>query len=65
MCGRTRIHLDEVRGLGSYLELEVVLKDGEEQSIGVLEANKIMDKLSINADQLVQCAYIDLLAGDV
>ncbi len=29
MAGRTRIHLDRVEGLGEFLELEVVLRDGE------------------------------------
>ena len=33
MAGRTRIHLDVVAGLGHFLELEVVLRDGEIFSI--------------------------------
>ncbi|MFP5259482.1 MAG: class IV adenylate cyclase, partial [Acidobacteriota bacterium] len=28
-CGRTRVHLDRVEGLGEFLELEVVLAEGE------------------------------------
>jgi len=65
ICGRTRIHVDEVKNLGSYLELEVVLQDGESQSDGTSEANEIMEKLSIGSDQLIHCAYIDLLTEGI
>ena len=33
--GRTRVHLDEVRGLGAFLELEVEMAEGEPGSAGV------------------------------
>jgi len=64
ICGSTRIHIDEVKNLGSYLELEVVLNDQDSQSNGIVEAEKIMEKLSINSDQLIHCAYIDLLTSN-
>ncbi len=38
MCGRTRIHLDRVEGLGEFLELEVVLGDGDAMEGGQQEA---------------------------
>jgi len=59
--GRTRIHIDEVKNLGSFLELEVVLAENENHSNGISEATEIMSKLSVTEEQLVQCAYIDLL----
>ena len=60
--GRTRVHLDRVEGLGHFLELEVVLADGESAQAGVEEAHELMGKLDINSSQLIDCAYVDLLA---
>jgi predicted adenylyl cyclase CyaB len=61
-AGRTRIHLDEVEGLGSYLELEVVLAPGDDEAGGVAEAQALLDALGIEPDRLVRGAYVDLLA---
>jgi len=63
MVGRTRIHLDEVEGLGSFLELEVVLGDDEPTDIGVREAESLMARLQVHPSQLIDRAYVDLLAG--
>jgi predicted adenylyl cyclase CyaB len=63
LAGRTRIHLDEVEGLvGSYLELEVVLRDGEDPENGTAEAQRLMAELGIKPQDLIDKAYIDLLA---
>jgi len=59
--GKTRVHLDEVEGLGSFLELEVVLDEGEMVEDGVATANRLMGELGIEGEDLVACAYIDLL----
>ena len=61
LAGRTRIHLDAVEGLGEFLELEVVLRDGESAEAGVLEAKRIMAALGIGPQQLLQGAYVDQL----
>jgi predicted adenylyl cyclase CyaB len=63
MVGRTRIHLDEVEGLGDFLELEVVLRDGEPLEVGVREAEGLMARLQVQPSQLIDRAYVDLLAG--
>ncbi len=62
MAGRTRIHLDEVENLGHFLELEVVLDEGENIDQGEAEAHRLMNILEIEADDLVDGAYIDLLS---
>lgn len=61
LVGRTRVHLDDVDGLGHFVELEVVLEDGEYLEAGIAVANSLMDKLGIAADGLVEGAYLDLL----
>ncbi len=59
--GRTRVHLDEVQGLGHFVELEVVLEDHEELEAGVREAHRLMEQLGIAPSQLIGGAYVDLL----
>jgi len=62
LVGRTRVHLDRVQGLGHFLELEVVLEEGEPADSGIKEAHRIMAVLGIKPAQLVEGAYVDLLA---
>jgi len=62
LAGRTRVHLDRVEQLGEFLELEVVLLDGESAEVGVIEARALMERLGIGQGQLVEGAYVDLLA---
>ena len=61
LAGRTRIHLDHVEQLGDFLELEVVLADGESIQDGEAEAHELMSKLGLSAHDLVPDAYVDLL----
>ncbi|ELI6432299.1 class IV adenylate cyclase [Aeromonas salmonicida subsp. salmonicida] len=62
LAGRTRIHLDLVEGLGHFLELEVVLEDDELLEAGIQEAHDIMAHLGVEPSQLIEGAYMDLLA---
>ncbi len=62
--GRTRIHIDRVESLGDFVELEVVLKPGEDPAAGDAEAQSLMAELGIADHQLVAGAYADLLAVD-
>ena len=63
--GRTRIHLDEVDGLGHFLELEVVLHDDQDVADGAATARRIMHDLGVVEEDLVPQAYIDLLVPGV
>lgn len=62
IVGRTRVHLDVVHGLGHFVELEVVLGDGEAAALGIAEAQALMARLGIEPSQLIEGAYVDLLA---
>lgn len=64
LAGRTRIHLDDVRGLGCFMELEVVLADGEDAAVGRAEADALMARLGVSDADLVDRAYVDLLNGE-
>jgi predicted adenylyl cyclase CyaB len=59
--GRTRIHLDQVKGLGEFLELEVVLADHEPPAAGTGEANQLLRRLEVEPSQLIEGSYLDLL----
>jgi adenylate cyclase class IV len=59
--GRTRIHLDMVEGLGEFLELEVVLTEGEAATEGLAQAHRLMRSLGLAEAALLQGAYLDLL----
>ncbi len=64
LVGRTRVHLDEVKALGHFLEMEVVLDEGEAAEAGIEEAHALMARLGIDPSQLVEAAYVDLLARE-
>jgi adenylate cyclase len=63
LVGRTRVHLDRVEELGDFLELEVVLRDGEPPESGVAEAHALMARLGVEQGALIEGAYVDLLTG--
>jgi predicted adenylyl cyclase CyaB len=63
LSGQTRIHLDDVEGLGQYLELEIVLSDDQDVEYGARVARDLMRKLGIAETDLVDRAYIDLLGS--
>lgn len=57
-----RIHLDDVKGLGQFVELEAVSEEKElEESHARVET--LMRALEISSDQLIAESYSDLLAA--
>ena len=61
LIGQTRVHIDDVVGLGSYIELEVVMRENQTQKEGQQIAEKIMEQLNVPLKNLVAPAYVDLL----
>ena len=62
--GQTRVHLDDVEGLGRFMELEVVLRAGQSDAEGQIIAEELMKKLGIEKDDLLEGAYVDLMEMD-
>ncbi|MRA75980.1 hypothetical protein GH890_31595 [Bacillus thuringiensis] len=61
MVGQTRIHIDQVEGLGRVMEREVVLGENDTVEGGVKIAEDLMDKLGVFKTDLIDVAYIDML----
>jgi len=59
LVGQTRIHLDDVNGLGKFMELEVVLQPGQSDAEGQAVAEKLIKELGIAESDLIDSAYID------
>lgn len=61
MSGQTRIHLDEVEGLGYFMELEVVMQEDQSDAEGQAIAEDLMRRLQIPQEALLEGAYMDLI----
>ncbi len=61
LVGPTRIHLDDVEGLGAFLELEVVLAPDQPAADGEAIAADLLARLGVASADLVPGAYLDLL----
>ncbi len=57
-----RIHLDEVDGLGSFLELEAIVGPaGDDEAVAQQKVAQLRSELQISDDMLVAVGYSDLL----
>ena len=61
LVGQTRVHLDDVEGLGQFMELEVVLREGQSETEGQAIAEELMERLGVEKSDLLEGAYMDLL----
>jgi adenylate cyclase class 2 len=57
-----QIHLDKVKGLGSFIELEYLTSESpEQQKKDLARLNKLRHQLKINAGSLERFSYSDLI----
>lgn len=61
LVGQTRIHLDDVAGLGQFMELEVVMTEGQSDAEGQSIAEGLMSALGVERSDLLDGAYMDLI----
>lgn len=61
MLHNVRIHLDAVEGLGSFVEFEAVLFEGETEAVAHARVAGLQAALGIGAADVVPVAYADLL----
>jgi len=65
MVGQTRIHVDDVEGLGHFMELEVVMQKGQTDAEGQAIAENLMRHLGVREDALIEGAYMDLIESNI
>jgi len=56
----TRVHLDRVKGLGDFLELETVLA-GIDAGEGTAESEEVIGLLELNKELFISVPYLELL----
>jgi len=61
LVGQTRIHIDDVEGLGQFMELEVVMRPNQLDAEGQAIAADLMHKLGVEPSDLLEVAYMDLI----
>jgi predicted adenylyl cyclase CyaB len=61
ITGQTRVHLDDVEGLGRFMELEVVMQEGQSDAEGQAIAEGLITSLGVERGDLLEGAYMDLL----
>jgi adenylate cyclase len=61
LVGQTRVHLDDVAGLGQFMELEVVMREGQMDAEGQAIAESLMASLGVERNELLEGAYMDLI----
>jgi len=65
LVGQTRVHLDDVEGLAQFMELEVVLREGQSDAEGQAIAEGLMAALGVKRSDLLEGAYMDLLEASM
>jgi predicted adenylyl cyclase CyaB len=65
LVGQTRVHLDDVEGLGQFMELEVVMREGQGDAEGQAIAEELISAFGVERSDLLEGAYMDFLEKNV
>jgi len=63
LLDNVRIHLDEVRGVGTFLELEAVVDQQHDDERCRAGLDRLLDAFGVERAALVRASYSDLLLG--
>jgi adenylate cyclase class IV len=63
LIDNVRVHLDQVDGLGTFLELEAVVDAAHDDAICRAQVDRIMAALGLRDANLIRSSYADLLAA--
>ncbi len=61
LLGSTRIHIDEVEELGSFIEIEEVVFEDEDEQIAARRVRELAAHLGLDIARAVPVSYADLL----
>jgi adenylate cyclase class 2 len=61
LLDNVRIHLDDVEGLGTFLELEAVVDAAHDDARCRAQVDALLAELGIGADRLIRASYAELL----
>lgn len=63
LLGQTRIHVDDVEDLGTFLEIEVVLTDSQSEQEARVIADDLLVAFGVPKESILADAYIDMLVS--
>lgn len=64
IVGEVRVHIDEVEGLGDFLEIEVPVGPGLDREDAGRKARELLDEFRIDREDLLKGSYCDMLNGE-
>lgn len=60
LINSTRVHLDEIEGMGDFVEIEVPIASSKDENRAKRTVQTIMRHLAINDDELLATAYVEM-----
>lgn len=64
LIDNVRVHYDEVKGLGKFMEFEAVYSESSEEEKNRMFVNQLMIDFNIQEEHLIKCSYLNLLLDD-